>query len=222
MTAMPAIGGLVDLGSSMNITGGTQVMWQNSGVQFKYTIETSTDNTTGPCRIDKTSNNNTDQVQSDYFTGTARYVRITVTGVPSGYSASISDFKVFGSTGGDNQTMARLPFNQTSGTTAYDRNQQRLERNIGERRKLGGWRERQQRSESEWNESVCRSSTGVAAGDNAITVAAWVNLNSVSNWSRIFDFGSGTTTYMFLSPKNAVTNKIRFAHQAERFKRANH
>ena len=32
----------------------------------------------------------------------------------------------------------------------------------------------------------------------------------MSNWTRIFDFGSGTSTYMFLTPKNG-SSKIRFA-----------
>ena len=43
------------------------------------------------------------------------------------------------------------------------------------------------------------------------TLAAWVNLDTVSNWARIFDFGSGTSTYMYLTPKNGANGKIRFA-----------
>lgn len=52
---------------------------------------------------------------------------------------------------------------------------------------------------------------GIVASSTTYTVAAWVNLDTVSNWSRIFDFGSGSNTYMFLSPKNASNGKIRFA-----------
>ena len=36
---------------------------------------------------------------------------------------------------------------------------------------------------------------GVVSSANAITVAAWVNLDTVSSWSRIFDFGRGTNNY---------------------------
>ena len=43
------------------------------------------------------------------------------------------------------------------------------------------------------------------------SVATWVYLNSASNWSRIFDFGTGTSVYMFLSPQNGSTNVVRFA-----------
>lgn len=46
---------------------------------------------------------------------------------------------------------------------------------------------------------------------SASTVTAWVYLDVVSNWMRIFDFGSGTSTYMYLTPKNGGNGKIRFA-----------
>ena len=53
--------------------------------------------------------------------------------------------------------------------------------------------------------------TGVVNGLTACTLSVWVNLNSTSNWQRIFDFGTGTNTYMFLSPRNGANSKIRFA-----------
>jgi hypothetical protein len=86
----------VDLGYIKNITYGTQVSFEKSGVAYQYKIETSTDNTNWTLKVDKTANTNTDQVQTDSFTGDARYVRITVTGLPSGASASLYDLKVFG------------------------------------------------------------------------------------------------------------------------------
>jgi alpha-L-fucosidase len=52
---------------------------------------------------------------------------------------------------------------------------------------------------------------GVASGLDDFTISAWVKLNSVSNWARLFDFGTGTNAYMFLSPKNAATGVVRFA-----------
>lgn len=53
--------------------------------------------------------------------------------------------------------------------------------------------------------------TGVLAGLTNITIATWVKLDSRSNWSRIFDFGSSTTTNMFLTPQNGATGAMRFA-----------
>jgi hypothetical protein len=53
--------------------------------------------------------------------------------------------------------------------------------------------------------------TGVVSGLNDFTIATWVKLNSLSNWSRVFDFGTGTSVYMFLTPKNGANNVVRFA-----------
>lgn len=49
---------------------------------------------------------------------------------------------------------------------------------------------------------------GVVSGLTSFSVAAWVKLTASPAWSRIFDFGSGTTAYMFLTP-NSGTN-LRF------------
>lgn len=52
---------------------------------------------------------------------------------------------------------------------------------------------------------------GFLAGVDEVTVSAWVNLDSVSDWSRIFDFGSGADANMFLTPRNGSTQRLRFA-----------
>ena len=41
------------------------------------------------------------------------------------------------------------------------------------------------------------------------TISAWVNPTAEPAWSRIFDFGTGTGTYMFLTPSNG--GNMRFA-----------
>lgn len=43
------------------------------------------------------------------------------------------------------------------------------------------------------------------------TFAAWVQLDSKPDWSRIFDFGSSTASNMFLTPKVGGANVLRFA-----------
>ncbi|HYH04344.1 MAG TPA: LamG-like jellyroll fold domain-containing protein, partial [Bacillota bacterium] len=50
---------------------------------------------------------------------------------------------------------------------------------------------------------------GIVSALNDFTIATWVRLNTVSTWSRIFDFGTGTTVNMFLTPTSGST--IRFA-----------
>ncbi len=44
---------------------------------------------------------------------------------------------------------------------------------------------------------------GVLAGLGDFTVAAWVNLAEAQTWSRIFDFGTGTTANMFLTVRTS-------------------
>ena len=52
---------------------------------------------------------------------------------------------------------------------------------------------------------------GVVNGLADFTVATWVYADSLSDWDRIFDFGSGESVYMFLTPRNGSDGKIRFA-----------
>ncbi len=50
---------------------------------------------------------------------------------------------------------------------------------------------------------------GIVNGMTNFTIAAWVKLDTTGSWRRIFDFGAGTTTNMFLVPTSGST--IRFA-----------
>ncbi|WP_243347105.1 LamG domain-containing protein [Parabacteroides sp. FAFU027] len=43
---------------------------------------------------------------------------------------------------------------------------------------------------------------GVVSTLTDFTISTWVNFNTLSTWSRIFDFGTGTSYYMFLTPSN--------------------
>jgi len=56
---------------------------------------------------------------------------------------------------------------------------------------------------------------GVVFGVNDFTVSAWVKMTSFATWARIFDFGTGTNNYMFLTPQYTGTSpnaaKLRFA-----------
>jgi len=52
---------------------------------------------------------------------------------------------------------------------------------------------------------------GLVSTLNDFTISTWVNPSSLDNWARIFDFGSGTATNMFLTTKNGANGKPRFA-----------
>jgi hypothetical protein len=51
---------------------------------------------------------------------------------------------------------------------------------------------------------------GIVSGLTNFTVAVWVKLDTTGNWRRIFDFGTGTTANMFLTPQSSA-GTIRFA-----------
>ena len=49
-----------------------------------------------------------------------------------------------------------------------------------------------------------------AGGDlGSFTISAWVNLDAAPQWSRIFDFGNGTSKYLFVTPR-ASDGAVRF------------
>jgi len=51
---------------------------------------------------------------------------------------------------------------------------------------------------------------GMMAGVTNFTVAAWVYWNGGAEWQRFFDFGNGTSQYMFLTPDSG-SGTLRFA-----------
>ena len=51
---------------------------------------------------------------------------------------------------------------------------------------------------------------GIASGLSDFAITSWVNLGAIPTWSRIFDIGSGTGQYMFLTA-NQGGNRMRFA-----------
>ena len=57
--------------------------------------------------------------------------------------------------------------------------------------------------------------TGVIDGLTHTTIMAWIKLNGTpTTWQRVFDFGTGTNNYMFLSTQYGTggnANKLRFA-----------
>ena len=51
---------------------------------------------------------------------------------------------------------------------------------------------------------------GILAGATNFTVALWARLDTVTTWSRLFDLGTGTGAYMFLTPRSSA-GTARFA-----------
>jgi Glycoside hydrolase family 2 C-terminal domain 5/Domain of unknown function (DUF4982)/F5/8 type C domain/Glycosyl hydrolases family 2/Glycosyl hydrolases family 2, TIM barrel domain len=85
----------VDLGSAWFLAG-TQIAWDTPASSYKYFIETSADGVAWSMAVDNRSNRRAAQTQVDFFGAQARYVRVTITGTPSGGPACIQDFRAFG------------------------------------------------------------------------------------------------------------------------------
>ena len=85
----------VDLGGVYNLTG-TVVYWEASGA-YQYRIDVSTNNSSWVTVVNQTANTTPAGLMDDEFSASARYVRITATGLPSGLWASFYEFRVFGS-----------------------------------------------------------------------------------------------------------------------------
>jgi len=59
------------------------------------------------------------------------------------------------------------------------------------------------------NNEYVKLPSGLVSGLHDFTVSAWVNPSANSTWSRVFDFGTGTSDYMFLTLNNG--SNLRFA-----------
>lgn len=49
---------------------------------------------------------------------------------------------------------------------------------------------------------------GPVAQLNDFTISTWVRMDAISNWMRIFDFGTGTSQYMFLTPQASISGGV--------------
>jgi len=106
--------------------------------------------------------------------------------------------------------VVHLPFDENAGTTASDAS------GLGWQGTLlggAGWNTGQYGSAANLNGTSGYVSlpAGVVSTLGDFTIAAWVNLNAVSTWSRVFDFGNDTISYMFLTPQAGGSGKVRFA-----------
>jgi DUF1680 family protein len=107
--------------------------------------------------------------------------------------------------------IAHYPFDQSSGTTVPDATGNgRTATLVGGATWVAG-RSGNAVNLSGTSQYVALPS-GILAGASAFSVAAWVRLDTVATWSRVFDFGSGTGTNMFLTPRaSSATGTVRFA-----------
>ncbi|MGO4548347.1 DUF5695 domain-containing protein [Paenibacillus sp. 2TAB23] len=98
------------------------------------------------------------------------------------------------------EVIANYLFNETSGTSASDAS------GNGKHATLTGgttWVAGKAGNALNLNGTNAYASlpTGIVSGVNDFTIATWVKIDTLSDWGRIFDFGTGTSNYMFLAPQ---------------------
>lgn len=52
---------------------------------------------------------------------------------------------------------------------------------------------------------------GIVKDLNDFTIATWVYINGSQSWARIFDFGTNTSSYMFMTPRAGSNPRFRYA-----------
>ena len=180
--------------------------WQDrSDTEEQFSIERSSDGTAFQL-IASVGANMPSFTDSGLATGQTYFYRVSAmnSGGVSAASNVASTRTLIGA------PLAYLKLDESSGTTAYDSSPN------GNHGALSGdplWTTGQFGNALDLDgvDDHVTLPAGVVAGVRDFTIAGWVKLDSVDNWSRVFDFGTGTSTYMFLSPSNGATRKLRFA-----------
>jgi hypothetical protein len=107
--------------------------------------------------------------------------------------------------------IASYPFDETGGTAALDASANGKHASL-----VGGATHVDGRKGNaaafSGNGQYAALPAGLASSCSDFTFAGWVNLASAANWTRIFDFGNGKGTSLFLTPA-AGGATLRFALQ---------
>ena len=104
--------------------------------------------------------------------------------------------------------VAFYKFDETSGTSAADSSGNNHTATLAGGATFGAGLQNNAVTLSGSNEYVSLP-TGIVSGLPSFSVTAWVKLAASPTWNRIFDFGTDTTTYMFLTPNSGST--LRFS-----------
>lgn len=86
---------MVDLGGSYNLLG-SEIVFEHAGDVWQYMIEASTDGNEWTTVADRTANTSGNKTQTDAFEAAARYIKVTVTGVPSSRWTAIAEVCLWG------------------------------------------------------------------------------------------------------------------------------
>lgn len=143
---------------------------------------------------------------------------LTATGVPLEYTTGSVLLRPFYKTHGQRYSVywsvtstppplpafvAHYPFDETSGTTVTDAT------GNGKTATLAGGSTRTAGHSGNavllnGSNAYANLPLGILNGATSFTVAFWVRVDTAANWTRVFDFGTGTGAYMFLTPRSSA------------------
>lgn len=86
---------MVDLGEARNLLG-SEIVFEHAGDVWQYQIEASTDGIVWATVADCTANTSGSKTQANMFEVTARYIKVTITGVPSSRWTAIAEVRLWG------------------------------------------------------------------------------------------------------------------------------
>jgi len=162
----------------------------------------------GPYTTIATGLTNTIYSDTNVVTGT-NYFYVVSGGSTNGESVNSAEASAFVS-----DLVARLKFDETTGTNAFDTSGNSWNGTLVNNPIWTNGMLKRAVNLSGASQYVSLPG-GVVSGLNDFSICAWVKVSSFNTWSRILDFGSGSTNYMFLTPQydSAAANamKLRFA-----------
>ena len=199
---LPAPGpptGLTTIPSNGQVT----ISWTASTNASSYTVLRAT-NGNGPFTTIATGVTGTSYVDTTVLPGWT-YTYAISSSNSSGQSANSASVAITSATA----PLSWLKFDETSGTTAADATGRN---NTGTLFNAPSWvsgRIGNALSLNGTNQYVTLPNS-ITANLHDFTVSAWVYWNGGGNWQRVFDFGTSTSAYMFLTPTYSATGKVRF------------
>jgi hypothetical protein len=203
-TRDPIASGAPPSGLSGCLTGGAPVLsWWGSAYATSYNVKRAT-TSGGPYTTIQTGITDLLTYTDSTAPAGANYYVVTAI-TPSGETTPSNEASVI--TGTSLHTY--LAFDASSGTSAEDSSG-----NAHTGTLIGGatWVAGKKNNAVALNGSTGYVSlpAGLLTDVGDFTIATWVYWNASSTWQRIFDFGSGTSHYMFLTPR-ASNGMARFA-----------
>ena len=184
--------------------------WADNGEQdlASYTVYRSTTSGSGYVRIasDLTTSAYTDATVSDGVTYNYNVNAVDTAANESAYSAEVS--------ANSTALELHLKFDETAGALAADSSGNDFHATLVNGPAFASGKINNCLNLVPASSQYATLPSGIVAGLNDFTISSWIKVNAFATWQRIFDFGTATNNYMFLTtqytptaPNNA---KLRF------------